>query len=81
MILELIPVSRLRRELNRVIRNLANGNPDVYIVSRRGERVAYLVAPDLFHAGMQLVDHADLDAALRAARQLAQRAGGGEDDA
>ena len=72
MILELLSVNRLTRELNQVLRKLSRGNPDVYIISLKGQRVAYLVAPDLFQAGMHTVDHVALDETLRKMRTSPQ---------
>lgn len=72
MILELLSVTRLKRELNQVLRKLSRGNPDVYIISLKGQRVAYLVAPDLFRAGLHTVDHAVLDETLRKMRASPQ---------
>ncbi|GAB3375143.1 hypothetical protein GCM10027567_13620 [Spongiibacter taiwanensis] len=69
MILELISPRRLKRELNKVIKNLEKGNPDIYIVSRKGKRVAYVMAPDLFMDWLHRVDHADSDEAIRALRE------------
>lgn len=68
MIFELQPLGRLRRELNYLLRKLSRGNPDVYIITLKGKRVAYLVAPDLFQAGMHTVDHVALAEKLREMR-------------
>ena len=68
MILELITASRLKRELNCVIRKLGRGNPDIFIVSRNGDRVAYLIAPDRYHDWMHRIDHADSEEAIRLLR-------------
>lgn len=64
MILELLPLSRLKRELKRIVRQLERGNPDIYIISCRGERVAYVLRPELFHEMMHQLDHAELENAL-----------------
>ncbi|QQD17299.1 type II toxin-antitoxin system Phd/YefM family antitoxin [Spongiibacter nanhainus] len=70
MILELLPLSRLKRELNRIVRQLDNGNPEVYIITCRGERVAYVLNPELFHEMMDQVDHAELENALLKKKSL-----------
>jgi len=64
MILELLPLSRLKRELKRIVRQLERGNPDIYIISCRGKRVAYVLRPELFHEIMHQLDHAELENAL-----------------
>lgn len=70
MILELIQVSRLKRELNKVIRKLNSAEVDVYIVSMKGRRVAYLMAPERFHDWIHRIDHADSEEAIRLNREL-----------
>jgi prevent-host-death family protein len=44
MIVQTIPISRLKRELNRVLRTLARNSVDAYIVTRKGQPAAYLVS-------------------------------------
>ena len=44
MIIDTIPISRLKRELNRVLRTLARNRVDVYVVTRKGQPVVYLVS-------------------------------------
>lgn len=44
MIIDTIPISRLKRELNRVLRTLARNRVDVYVITRKGQPVVYLVS-------------------------------------
>ena len=44
MIVQTIPISRLKRELNRVLRTLVRNSVDAYIVTRKRQPVAYLVS-------------------------------------
>ena len=44
MIIDTIPISRLKRELNRVLRTLALNRVDVYVVTRKGQPVVYIVS-------------------------------------
>lgn len=50
MIVQTIPISRLKRELNRVFRTLASNSVDAYIVTRKGQPVAYLVSVTHFES-------------------------------
>ena len=50
MIVQTIPISRLKRELNRVLRTLARNSVDAYIVTRKGQPVAYLVSVSHFES-------------------------------
>ena len=44
MIVESIPISRLKREMNLVFRKLARNRVVAYIVTRKGRPVTYLVS-------------------------------------
>ncbi|WP_269621081.1 hypothetical protein [Zhongshania sp. BJYM1] len=44
MIVENIPISRLKREMNQVFRTLARNSVDAYIVTRKEKPVTYLVS-------------------------------------
>jgi len=44
MIIDTIPISRLKRELNRVLRTLARNRVDVYVVTHKGLPIVYLVS-------------------------------------
>jgi prevent-host-death family protein len=61
MIVESIPTSRLKREMNQVFRRLARNSVDAYIVTRKGKPVAYLVSISHFKSLlMELSNLADL---------------------
>ncbi|WP_295876657.1 type II toxin-antitoxin system Phd/YefM family antitoxin [uncultured Zhongshania sp.] len=44
MTIDTIPISRLKRELNQVLRKLARNRVDVYVVTRKGQPVVYLLS-------------------------------------
>lgn len=50
MIVQTIPISRLKRELNRVLRTLVRNSVDAYIVTHKGQPVAYLVSVSHFES-------------------------------
>jgi|TARA_R110000772_G_scaffold108722_4_gene211825 prevent-host-death family protein len=50
MIVESIPISRLKREMNLVFRKLARNRVVAYIVTRKGRPVTYLVSISHFES-------------------------------
>jgi prevent-host-death family protein len=50
MIVQTIPICRLKRELNRVLRTLARNSVDAYIVTRKGLPAAYLLSVSHFES-------------------------------
>ncbi|CAA0094017.1 Uncharacterised protein [Zhongshania aliphaticivorans] len=45
---KVIPISRLRREFNSVIRNIMRGKNNIYAVTRKDKPVVYLVKHELY---------------------------------
>lgn len=68
MIIEHLPVSRLKRELNQTLRRLEAGYVDALLLTRRGERVATLVKNGPFIDWIHRMDHANSEFAQRQQR-------------
>jgi len=52
--LENIPVSRFKRELNQVSRNIKKGSADGYTLTKNGKKVAFIVSPRLYAEWLKL---------------------------
>lgn len=51
-----IPVSRFKRELNQVMRNLVNGAVSSYVITRKGRRVAYVISYEMYQEWLHMID-------------------------
>jgi prevent-host-death family protein len=50
-----IPLSRFKRELNQVIRNLESGVVSSYVVTRKGNPVAYVIKYEQYKEWLSLL--------------------------
>jgi hypothetical protein len=51
-----IPLSRFKRELNQVMRNLESGFVSSYVVIRKGKRVAYVIKYEIYQEWVSMIE-------------------------
>ncbi|MDF1694097.1 MAG: hypothetical protein P1U47_17135 [Zhongshania sp.] len=52
--IEQIAISRFKRELNQVSRNLKKGSADGYTVTKNGKKIAFIMSPRLYAEWLKL---------------------------